>query len=217
MSDWLRQRHLGISEPEFVAGLDRMVTRASEPGVAPLSAQDEAFLDAYAAARPASPQDVERSRARSAQRATALLGTSVSVREVAERLGVAASTIRHRIRDRALYALPSTGERGSRRLPRWQFDEDLHPLPGLREVLAALPVDMHPLQVVAFFATAQPELTVEDQDLSPREWLSQGGDPGLVATLAAGLDDTTTGPGTAAPGRPAEPSSDCADNLREEG
>lgn len=117
----------------------------------------------------------------------ALLGSCVTPADVAGALGVDASRVRHRLADGALLSLPGAGRR--RLLPRFQLDTDLVPLPGLAVVLAALPADLHPLEVEGFFTTPQPDLVVRRKALSPREFLLAGGDPALVARAAAGVAD----------------------------
>jgi hypothetical protein len=74
------------------------------------------------------------------------------------------------------------------RLPAWQFDADRRPLPGLAAVLAALPEGLHPREVEGFMTTPQSELVLDDAPAAPREWLLHGGDPQVVASLAADLD-----------------------------
>jgi hypothetical protein len=46
---------------------------------------------------------------------------------------------------------------------------------------------MHPLAVARWFATPDPDLSVDDVALSPRDWLLAGGDPEAVAKIAAAL------------------------------
>jgi hypothetical protein len=61
-------------------------------------------------------------------------------------------------------------------------------IPGLDRVVPRLPPGMHPLAVVRWFTTPQPDLTrMDDPDeaaLSPADWLRTGGDPAAVAELA---------------------------------
>jgi len=73
------------------------------------------------------------------------------------------------------------------RLPLSQFEGDA-PILALRAVLAALPADLHPLEVAGFMLTPDPDLIVAGQATSPREWLSGGGDVAPVCELAANLD-----------------------------
>jgi hypothetical protein len=76
----------------------------------------------------------------------------------------------------------------SLRLPTWQFDDELRPLPGLAAVLAALPSGMHPREVEGFMTTPQDDLRVRGHNRSPRDWLLSGGSPAQVAAHAADLD-----------------------------
>lgn len=94
------------------------------------------------------------------------------------------SRVRHRVRDRALYAFKIGG---ALRLQVWQF-HGRNPIPGLRTLLAALPTDLHPLEVAGFTTTPDGDLTVDDEPISPREWLVSGGDIRLVIELIEHLD-----------------------------
>ena len=111
---------------------------------------------------------------------TALVATSLTVGEAAQLLGVTEGRVRHKIGRGDLYALPS----GRRRLPRWQFTEG-GTLPGLAQVVRALPVGEHPLGVLAFMTTPQPELDLGGRRVTPEQWLRAGGDPAPVTELAA--------------------------------
>lgn len=101
--------------------------------------------------------------------------------QVADLLGIDPSRVRHRVRQAHLYAVPGTTR--ERRLPMWQFD-GASVVPGLREVLVALPRGLHPLEVAGFMLTSQPELDVDGEPVSPRDWLRHGGDVSAVAALA---------------------------------
>ncbi len=90
-------------------------------------------------------------------------------------------------------ALVSRGElaavtvRGELMFPRWQF-EGAKPLPHLRAILAALPEDLHSLELEGWLTSTAPELEVGDVVLSPRDWLASGGDPEVVLALARDVD-----------------------------
>ncbi len=115
----------------------------------------------------------------------ALIETSLSTAEVATMLDVDVSRIRQRIRERSLYGV---GYEGEWRLPRFQFERN-KVLPGLTEVLSALPAELNPLDVATWFL--EPNIDLEaDEDappLSPRAWLLRGGAPSAVAQLARHL------------------------------
>ena len=106
-----------------------------------------------------------------------LVGGALTGAQAAEMLGVAPATVRDRKRDGRLYALPAPG--GSNRFPRWQFVENgphASVLPHLADVLEALPVDMHPLEIQEFFTQPRSWLTIDGDRLSAVNWLAAGGD-----------------------------------------
>lgn len=107
--------------------------------------------------------------------------SSLTTREVSERYGMAPANIRRMVAQKSLYVAGRT-RRSQHLFPAWQFRED-GPLPGLREVIEAIPGDFHPLDVETFMTTANEAL----DDRSPAAWLSGGGDPGRIAELAAEL------------------------------
>jgi hypothetical protein len=120
----------------------------------------------------------------------ALLEASYTASEAARYLRVDASRIRQRLRERSLFGVDYEGEK---RLLRFQF-ERRRVVRGLREVLAALPKELNPLDVAEWFLSPNPDLELggEESPLSPREWLL-GGRPieAMVAVargFAAGVD-----------------------------
>ncbi len=116
----------------------------------------------------------------------ALLETSFTTSQAAEYLKVDISRIRQRLRERSLFGVEYDGER---RLPRFQFERK-HVIPGLREVLGALPEQLNALDVAVWFLSpnADLELTEEDTSLSPRDWLLRGRPVGAVVALAQGFE-----------------------------
>jgi hypothetical protein len=120
-------------------------------------------------------------RARTVALQAVLRDTALTVAAAAERIGVDASRIRHRLGDGQLAGWK---DRGGWRLPVWQFtDEDA--LPGLGTVLAAVPEDQPALVVAAFMTTPQDALG--DPPVTPRDWLLAGGSPERVAALMSVL------------------------------
>lgn len=109
---------------------------------------------------------------------------SLSAAEVALRLGIEASSVRHRQAKGGLYSFMAGGRR---RYPRWQFTGDpAQPvLPGLTRLAKAFPEGMHPASVKGFMTTPQEDLHVTassttvttSERMTPVEWLLQGGDP----------------------------------------
>jgi hypothetical protein len=120
-------------------------------------------------------------RARAVALHAVLRDSALTVAGAAERIGVDASRIRHRL---AGGQLVGWKDRGGWRLPVWQFTDD-DVLPGLAEVLAAVPPDQPALVVAAFMTTPQPDLA--DPPVAPREWLLAGGSPVPVSRLVAVL------------------------------
>lgn len=118
-------------------------------------------------------------RARTVALQAVLRDTALTVAGAAERIGVDASRIRHRIADSQLVGWK---DHGGWRLPVWQFTDD-DVLPGLGTVLAAVPDDQPALVVAAFMTTPQLDLG----DVTPRDWLLAGGDPARVASLMSVL------------------------------
>lgn len=116
----------------------------------------------------------------------ALLETSYSTSQAARYLKVDASRVRQRLRENSLFGIDYDGEK---RLPRFQF-ERAQVVPGLREVLAALPERLNPLDVAEWFLSPNPDLEMDTQTepLSPREWLLKGQSVDAVVAIARGFE-----------------------------
>jgi hypothetical protein len=114
----------------------------------------------------------------------ALLETSYTTSEASKHLKVDVSRVRQRLREGTLFGVEYDGER---RLPRFQF-ERRQVLPGLREVMAALPAGLNPLDVAQWFLAPNSDLEVGKENLSPREWLLRGKPVEAVAALARGFE-----------------------------
>jgi hypothetical protein len=116
----------------------------------------------------------------------ALLETSLTTADAARYLKVDVSRVRQRLRERSLYGIEYDGER---RLPRFQFERK-QVLPGLREVISALPEGLNPLDVAEWFLSPNPDLELEKQDApsSPRDWLLKGENVAAVVKLAEGFE-----------------------------
>ncbi len=116
----------------------------------------------------------------------ALLETSLTTADAARYLKVDVSRVRQRLRERSLYGMEYDGER---RLPRFQFERK-QVLPGLREVISALPEGLNPLDVAEWFLSPNPDLELEKQDAptSPRDWLLKGESVAAVVKLAQGFE-----------------------------
>lgn len=110
------------------------------------------------------------------------IAASLSAAEVALRLGIDTSSVRHRQSKGGLYAFLVGGKL---RYPSWQFTNDpAQPvLPGLATVVKAFPHDKHPASIQGFMATPQSSLRVDGGRLTPPERLLQGGDPQAVVNI----------------------------------
>lgn len=122
-------------------------------------------------------------RARQLAAQAVLLDTALTVGDAARVLDVDTSRIRHRL---AAGRLAGWKDRGSWRLPAWQFTDN-GVLPGLEVVLAAMPEDQPPLVLAGFMTTPQEDLQIGDTPGTPRAWLLAGGDPRRVAAQASVL------------------------------
>lgn len=182
-AQFLREVGIELTEDEFVDALRASAIDRNAASRAPLSASATDYLTVkggilhFAGGTGAA-------SARAVSAWAAVIGTSRNVAQVASMLGIDPSRVRHRITDGALYAI--TAGHG-RLLPAWQFESG-HVIPGVRQVLAALPDDMHPLEVAGWMTTPAPDLEVAGTPLSPRAWLAAGGVVQAVIDLAADID-----------------------------
>jgi hypothetical protein len=144
--------------PEEVAALGRGGLRAAPPA-----------------------ESVRRVLARSAAAYAALVGTAYTVAEAARLLAIDQSRVRHRLAAGSLYGIKVVG---GWRLPRFQFDGN-RLVPGIEHVFPRMASGMHPLAVMGWFTSPDPDLVHEGVTLSPRDWLLAGGDWETVAAIAA--------------------------------
>lgn len=185
LAEYLADRGLPVSEPELVTIVDRLLGGTlAVPRTAPLTVADEAFMTEHSGLCPASDEEVSAAAAASTAELVALVATSLTAAQVDVQIQRDASTVRHKIGDGSLYAILVGNQR---RMPGFQFTDRGAPLPGLGQVLATLPADMHPLEVAGFFLSPKPELEINGDATSPRAWLAHGGDVQPVRALAAGL------------------------------
>ena len=170
---------------------NRPLTTAAEPGVGhpvadDLSAAEVAALRSVGAFKDEGPVRPENDPLiRSQAEYMALLEESLSATEAAKLLHVDVSRIRQRLRERSLYGIE---HEGAWRLPRFQFERRLV-IPGLAQVLKALPADLFPLDVVDWFVLPDSDLQLDSdaEPLSPREWLISGRPAEPVVALASDL------------------------------
>jgi hypothetical protein len=182
MTGWdVLERHFdGLSADQVDAELARVPAR----GAAPTAAGPAAYLTEHAGPdldADADPGDVHQRRAVTAARTLAeTIDSAVSLDQAAQLLTISRSRLSHRV---AAGNLWSFTVQGRRYLPRWQFTADGRTLPGLTQIIPAIPNDLHPLAIEAFMTTANPDF----DNQSPAEWLATGGAPVPVADWLAGM------------------------------
>ncbi len=184
------ERRFGVDEEEFAAALVEFADRAGPLAVTDIRPADY-FADAQqatlaklgASLRPLRPNDLGPVAGLAAAHAE-LVKHSVSVAIVAKRLGVDPSRVRQRIYARSLYAFKP---RGAWLVPAFQLARRKL-VPGLDRVVAELSPMLHPVAVSRWFTTPNVDLVLGDQAVSPMQWLSSGGPPDLVASLAGNID-----------------------------
>lgn len=115
-----------------------------------------------------------------------LLATALDTKGAAERLGISDGYVRQRLEAGTLYGV-KLGR--AWRLPLFQFAEAGGEVPSIARVLPLLDRALNPVAVGRWFGLPKPELHDEDlgRDLSPREWLLSGHDPGPLGPLAEAL------------------------------
>lgn len=158
-------------------------TQSAAPSPSPLTPDEAAIYDA--AGMVEDPDALQEQAAGAAARFVALLATAIPVAGAAARIGVSRSRMQQMIAARDVWAL----RQGSRWvLPAIQFDGDRFVV-GWSTVARALPESAHPLEVLGFVTTVQPELYADGRPHSVIDWLRSGGSPERAAALAAALHD----------------------------
>jgi len=132
--------------------------------------------------RPLTPDElVDDPLARGAAEYAALVATALTPREVATRLGIDPSRVRHRLAERTLYGIKVSG---AWRLPLFQLEPGTgQELPGIGKVLAASDRDPDPVSIKRWLETPDPDLAVHGKAVSPSDWLRRGGDPSAIPPL----------------------------------
>ncbi|MBC7593060.1 MAG: hypothetical protein H7288_03845 [Kineosporiaceae bacterium] len=107
---------------------------------------------------------------------------SLGAAEVAAKLGIDTSRVRHRQAKDGLYAFMAGGRR---RYPTWQFTpaKSQPVLPGIAAVIRSFPEDMHPASIQNIMTTPQRDLLVDNRRVSPVEWLLLGRSPQNVVDI----------------------------------
>jgi hypothetical protein len=177
-------QHFGVSAEELTSALDTLAP--IRPDAAALSDDEAALFDAADFA------EDERAYARvtleAAGHTARLLSTAYSASEVAELLGVSDSRVRQRRANRTLWAIEDAGGWVFPALQFEDVDGRRRQIRHFDQVLPALPTDLHPLAVARLLTTAQPDLVVDGQPVSPLQWLRNGGDVHAVLTIIQAAD-----------------------------
>lgn len=151
-----------------------------------LSTTDRAYLEEFSGLERASDEEVARLLARRAALATAEVARALDRTEVGERLGISPSRVSHRLAAGELFAFRIGPAKTL--YPDWQFTAR-GTLPGLHEVVEALPGGVPAALVRRFMTDPDDALEIGDDPVAPREWLLQGGDVSRVVELATTLGD----------------------------
>lgn len=113
------------------------------------------------------------------------IATALGTKEVADRLKIDETRVRHRLAKDGLYSIKVDGRH---RFPEWQFTEDASTLlPGLKQVIQALPGDLDPASVEGLMTSEQDNLLLRGKPVTPREWLQAGGSVDDVIDVIEGI------------------------------
>ncbi len=175
-----------ISETDFAAGLRGKFEHVHGAEDASLTAGELTFLAEHggSAARAVierwDPDAERRRRSRIvAESVQHVYAQTLSAAQVADLTGKSRSQITRDLNSRKLYGL-SLGRHW--RIPSWQFT-DGRALPGLADVVPAIPDHLHPTSVEGFMTTPQEDL----DSRTPVFYLRTGGNPAVVAEMVAEL------------------------------
>lgn len=143
---------------------------------------DEAALRSVGSYVPEMPPLTHRGSFLGAAREASVLDGALSAAQAAKLLGRSAARIRQRVQDRTLYSVDTPS---GMVFPAVQFSStgELH---GWSKVAPHFPADAHPVEVETLMTTPTPELLLQGEATSPRDWLLNGGDPQRVAAFVAG-------------------------------
>lgn len=182
----LERRGYRVGEREVALALDDLLPARDSDSTVSLAAADRDYLKRFSGAALVSPARAEELAARRVASATAEVVQALNRTEVAEQLGITPSRVSHRQADGHLYAFRAGP--GKLRYPDWQFAADAT-IPHLPQVLGAMSADAPPWALRRFMLSADPDLIIDELEVSPRDWLLAGGDAEVVVGLAATLGD----------------------------
>lgn len=186
IAEYLKRTGLRLSEDAFLTiveeSIDRVVGSGAEDSDLPPDERKRLEEGGFSFRRGAHTSDDP--IARGAAEFAALMGSALSVNQVAKRLGVNATRVRQRISERSVYGVKRDGEWF---VPRFQFGRRAL-IPGIGRVISALDPHLHPVAVHRWFTSPQSDIGTDDAEpMSPLEWLRTGGDPEELVPLASDL------------------------------
>lgn len=117
----------------------------------------------------------------------AIIDTSLTTNQAAERMSMPLDRLRQMIVRRTLYSVVLDNRRY---IPLFQFDKVGGLVRNITKVNAALPVDLHPVDVFDWYTKPDPDLFAGDdvdEPMSPLAWLGCGGDIRSVMVLVRRL------------------------------
>lgn len=115
--------------------------------------------------------------------ALSAIAASHSESEVASRLGIVIDEVRQRRTSGELFAFDRAG---IELYPTWQFTEAASGgvLPHLARVLKALrPDERNPASVLAFMTVPKRDLAIDNEQVTPVQWLVRGGSPRVLEDI----------------------------------
>lgn len=174
------------SLPEVIEILNQIPTPQDLPfRTFPTSQYDEHWLNSAGSPTPGSITTLQLASVQTLMATQQEITNALSITEVAKRLRVSASRIRQKLAEGTL--------RGIKINNTWRVYAFLVPMgeqvPSLDQVLKALPQNVQVLALRHFLNTPDPDLSINDQNVSPTEWLLFGQDPARVVELAHSIND----------------------------
>lgn len=178
IAEWVERGDLTLDDVEHA-----FETAAAEPVLSTLTSNQQALLVAASGLSDDGRRQLSEALAhpeqttavRAARLVAQQLTQATPARSIAHEIGKDPSTITRWWREEKL--LGFIDDHGVLRVPRWQF-VDNRLVPGLSQVVAHRGA-VSLASIAAFMTDPNRDL----DGLSPRQWLVDGGDPGLVADL----------------------------------
>ncbi|SIM08311.1 hypothetical protein [Mycobacteroides abscessus] len=180
--DALLMDRFEIDRTTLVAALKSLPPQ--RPWAARLTGEDARLLDTADFGEDDS--DALAARLQTTGRIGHLVSTAFTTEDVARGLKITASRVRQKRLARELWGI-ADGQSWVFPVPQFDTGADGGPIRvvrGLDEVFKVLPQGLHPLSVKNFLFTPQPELYVQGHQMSPLQWLRDGGEVALVVAAA---------------------------------